>query len=141
EKDLRGTIFNFVAVVAILFATQPNPSDRFDSRVFPVDATQWLIENPQEGNMFNFFTWGGYILYRLWPEQQVFIDGQTDFYGEALSREYVQVESLGEGWEDILTKYNVEWVIIQPEQPLVNGLLEKSWNVLYQDSTAVILHK
>ena len=34
EKDLRGTIFNFVAVVAILFATQPNPSDRFDPRLF-----------------------------------------------------------------------------------------------------------
>jgi len=35
-------------------------------------------------------------LYRLWPEKQVFIDGQTDFYGEALSREYAQVTAEAE---------------------------------------------
>jgi hypothetical protein len=104
-----------------------------------VDAANWLESNPQQGRMFNFFTWGGYLLYRLWPEQQVFIDGQTDFYGEALSREYVQVESLQPGWEDILAKYNVDWVITQSGQPLEDGLLENGWDVAYQDETTVIL--
>ncbi len=49
---------------------------------FPVKAVDYITTHPIEGNMFNEFTWGGYLLYRLWPEQKVFIDGQTDFYGE-----------------------------------------------------------
>jgi hypothetical protein len=106
-----------------------------------VDAVKWLKTNPQEGRMFNFFTWGGYLLYRLWPEQLVFIDGQTDFYGEALSREYVQVEALQPGWEDVLSKYNVSWVMTQNDQPLEHALFENNWEVLYKDDTAVILRK
>ena len=141
EINLRGTIFNAIAMSAILFTTQPNPEDRYNPRIFPVDAADWLTENPQKGNMFNFFTWGGYILYRLWPENQVFIDGQTDFYGEALSREYIQVESVQPGWESVLAKYDVDWVIIQSGQPLENALLANRWNVIYKDDTAVILRE
>jgi hypothetical protein len=63
----------------------------FDPEVFPVAAVDWLEENPQEGEVFNYFIWGGYLLYRQWPDMRVFIDGQTDFYGEALTRQYVQV--------------------------------------------------
>ncbi len=35
------------------------------------------------GPVYNEFIWGGYLLY-AWPEVPVFIDGQTDFYGEAV---------------------------------------------------------
>jgi hypothetical protein len=92
--------------------------------------------------MFNNFIWGGYLLYRMWPEQTVFIDGQTDFYGEALAREYTQVMRLDEGWESVLQKYNVSWVIVQSDKPLVKALqTEKGWLIVYQDGTAAILHK
>jgi hypothetical protein len=106
-----------------------------------VNAVNFIRANGIEGNMFNQFNWGGYLLYRLWPEQMVFIDGQTDFYGEALSREYVQVESLQPGWENVLSKYNVSWVVTQNDQPFENALLEDGWDVLYEDNTAVILRK
>lgn len=92
--------------------------------------------------MFNNFIWGGYLLYRLWPEQTVFIDGQTDFYGEALTREYTQVMTLAAGWESVLEKYDVSWVIVQSDKPLVKALQEETrWTVVYQDTTATILHE
>jgi len=143
EQDLRGYAFNLIAIILILVTTLQSSAttNRFNPRAFPVDAANWLDVNPQEGNMFNFFTWGGYLLYRLWPEQQVFIDGQTDFYGEALSREYVQVESLQDGWEDKLTKYNIDWVITQSGQPLEKALVQDGWDILYKDNTAIILKK
>lgn len=139
EQGLKGYAFNLIAVILILAAAMQNPANDFSPRAFPVNAANWLEANPQEGRMFNFFTWGGYLLHRLWPEQQVFIDGQTDFYGEALSREYVQVESLEAGWEGILAKYAVGWVITQSGQPLTDALLENGWAVVYQDDTAIIL--
>ena len=119
-----------------------NTANTFDPNKFPVRAVDWLEANPQEGEMFNNFIWGGYILYRMFPQELVFIDGQTDFYGEVLTREYTQVTSLDEGWQDILKKYDVSWVIIQSDKPLIPALQsELNWEVVYQDDTAAILHK
>ena len=92
--------------------------------------------------MFNSFLWGGYLLYRLWPEYTVFIDGQTDFYGEALTREYTHVISLSDGWEAVLRKYDISWALITSDRPLVRALQnELEWRILYRDETAVILRK
>jgi hypothetical protein len=78
----------------------------------------------------------------MWPEQTVFIDGQTDFYGEALTREYTQVTTLAEGWESVLKKYDIAWVIVQSDKPLVKTLQDQmGWRVVYQDATATILHE
>jgi hypothetical protein len=107
-----------------------------------VKAADWLDANPQEGRMFNNFIWGGYLLHRLWPQQTVFIDGQTDFYGEALTREYMQVMALDDDWEDVLEKYDVSWVIVQSDKPLVHALQDElNWNAVYRDETATILRK
>lgn len=114
----------------------------FDARVFPVAAMDWLEKNPQSGKVFNYFPWGGYMLYREWPELTVFIDGQTDFYGEALSREYEKVITLDEGWSDILTRYDVQWVLMPTASVLVKELrMTPGWEEVYQDDVAVILHR
>ena len=116
---------------------------RYDPAKFPVEAVDWLEKNPQPGKMFNHFIWGGYLLYREWPEQTVFIDGQTDFYGEALTLEYVQVETLHESWQNVLAKYDVDWAIIKSDEVQLMQALqdELGWTVLYEDKTAVILRK
>jgi hypothetical protein len=112
----------------------------FDPRFFPVEATTWLETHPQEGHMFNEFDWGGYLLLRLWPNQQIFMDGHTHIYGEALTREYEQVITLNRDWEEILTKYDVHWVIMRKTAPLVNALSNRDpWELVYEDETTVIL--
>jgi len=114
----------------------------YDPAEFPVEAVNWLEENPQQGEMFNYFTWGGYLLYREWPEMNVFIDGQTDFYGEELSREYLEVLALDPGWEDVLAKYSVDWVLLPVDELAARTLQQKAdWTVVYKDDTAVIVHR
>ena len=49
------------------------------------------------GRMYNEFIWVGYIL-KEWPEERVFIDGQTDFYGEEIARTHSRIASLSPGW-------------------------------------------
>jgi hypothetical protein len=144
ETNLKGILWPLLAILFLIytFYTRPNSADQFDPNRFPVRAVDWLEVNPQEGNMFNNFIWGGYLLYRMWPQQTVFIDGQTDFYGEALTREYIQVTTLAAGWESVLEKYDVSWVIIQSDKPLVKALQDElNWTVIYQDATAAILHE
>jgi hypothetical protein len=144
ENNLRGSLVFSIALILIMIAFPPLPrsANRFNEGIFPVEAARWLQNHPQGGEMFNHFDWGGYLLYQMWPEKTVFIDGQTDFYGEALTREYEQVIRLEDGWQDRLQKYNVSWAIIPPDQPLARGLRdEMKWMIVYQDDTAVILHE
>jgi hypothetical protein len=90
--------------------------------------------------MFNAFTWGGYLLYREWPRQRVFIDGQTDFYGEDLTRQYLTVINQSSGWQDVLTANHVDWVILPAAEPIVKTLRSTpGWRMVYEDGTTVIL--
>lgn len=146
ERNQKGIILPLLAVVLLTSNAMShkglNPANTFDSQRFPVHAVDWLETNPQEGLMFNNFIWGGYLLYRLFPHELVFIDGQTDFYGEALSRKYAQVIRLEDGWEEVLARYNVAWVIVESDRPLVTALQnELHWKIVYQDSTATILRE
>lgn len=132
-----------VLLAALFFAAHNLKTNtsffQFDPQVFPVRASDWLDENPQQGNMFNEFNWGGYLLDRMWPHQRVFLDSQSDFYGEPLMREYETMLLAQGNWLDLLGKYQVDWVIIPPESPLADSLKNTGWVLLYGDETAVIL--
>ena len=142
QKSHKGVVIPILTVIAlgITATSSKGPLNTFDPNKFPVHAVDWLESHPQQGNMFNNFIWGGYLLYRTYPTNPVFIDGQTDFYGEALSKEYSQVTRLEEGWQDTLKKYNVTWVIIQSGHPLITALQDDlGWEVVYYDNTATII--
>jgi hypothetical protein len=90
--------------------------------------------------MLNDFNWGGYLLYRLYPQSLVFLDSQTDFYGEPFIREYDSLIGAQKGWQNILNKYNIHWAILSTHSPIGLHLQkELHWTILYQDSTAIIL--
>lgn len=145
ENPLRGAVWpilfglGFAVLIGGRYQIQQEALTRFDARVFPVAAADWLVEHPQSGNMFNEFNWGGYLLYRLWPDQKVFLDSQTDFYGEALTREYERAILAENGWEDVLNKYQVTWAIVPESSPLAGALEQAGWEILYLDSAAIVL--
>jgi hypothetical protein len=138
-------IFAIILLTAVLLRSgnRIDPEGRgnvFDQRFFPVKAVEWLETHPQDGHMFNEFDWGSYLLLKLWPDQQIFMDGHTHIYGETLTREYEQVVSLSTGWEEVLKRYDVRWVIVRSNAPLIKALsILNDWKIAYEDSTAVIL--
>lgn len=133
------------SLTVLFFASQSFHRHRtvfqFDPQVFPVGAMNWLEVHPQSGRMFNEFNWGGYILYRAWPQQQVFLDSQSDFYGEPFMKDYEQVISARGDWKILLEKYEVTWAIIPPALPLAVELKTQGWQPIYEDETAIILLK
>ena len=145
ERDLRGWLWAGGGVTLCVILIWAGASlDRtarpyqFLPEQFPVAAVDWLGENPPQGRMFNEFDWGGYLLYSLWPEQKIFMDGHTHIYGDDLSREYVAVMSRAQGWQAILEKYQVEWAILRADNLLIAVLIRDGWYEIYRDETAVI---
>ena len=114
---------------------------RFPAGVFPVEAVAWLSDTaiPESGPVYNHFKWGGYLLYEAWPRVPVFIDGQTDFYGEDVFREYLHVRDVRPGWDRILEDRQVTWVLVPAGSPLADRLLaEEAWNRAWADSVAAV---
>jgi len=112
---------------------------QFNPRIFPVQAADWLEMNRQPGNMFNEFNWGGYLLYRFNGAQRVFVDSQSDFYGEPLLKDYEQIMTAQGDWSGKLETYRIGWIIIPNNTQLAKALSEDwKWKRVYQDHTATI---
>jgi hypothetical protein len=107
---------------------------------FPAASVEYLRAHPGvvNGEMFNDYGWGGYLILYL-PERKVFIDGRNDFYGEALLREFTDVNRLTPAWEKVLAKYHVGWTILPRVHPLNQLLaLRTDWRLVYVDDVAAI---
>lgn len=146
DRSLQGFLWSGLAVVlacGVLVYHRSQVQAGFysiDPARFPVDAANWLERHPPPAHMFNDFNWGGYLLLRTWPEQRVFVDSQSDFYGEAFIREYAAILDATPDWEAELAKYQVSWLIVPPAAPLaVEARRSPAWNVAYEDPVAIIL--
>lgn len=106
----------------------------------PSGATGYLQESEMGGNMFNYYRWGGYAIWKLYPEHRVFVDGRADLYGEFIY-DYAKVARLEPGWYDVLEEHDVGFVLIPRTEPLGEMLIEKGWDVAYKDDVSVVLKR
>jgi len=149
DMRLKGILLPVLSVLIVVIGfnagmtfTQDGKPNAYDPAEFPVEAVNWLEQNPQPGETFNYFTWGGYLLYRQWPQRLVFIDGQTDFYGETLAREYQKFMNIEDGWESVLDDHYVDWVILPTKEHAARALEQQDdWQVVYRDDTAIIIRR
>lgn len=116
-------------------------ADRFDAGTFPVVAVDKGRAAGLQGRMFSEFAWGGYLIF-AWPEQRIFIDGGTDFFGDEIFKEYVRVKRLTPGWRDVFKRWNIELALMRPSSATVHQLVrDGGWTPWYCDSVAVLLRR
>jgi hypothetical protein len=106
---------------------------------FPVDATTWISERDPPGQLYNPYRWGGYLIWRLFPEQAVFVDGRADMYGDSFLIEYTDLASAAPGWEDTLGSHEVCTALVEVAGPLSDAMVRSpDWEHVYEDETAAI---
>jgi hypothetical protein len=114
-------------------------SYEFDKKKLPVDAVQFIQQEKFPGSMFNNDEFGDYIIYAAWPEYKVFFDGRSDMYGKEIMKEYYKVIGFEHGWDSVLQKYNMDWIMFNNMSALSRFLLERSdWKLIYSDKVANI---
>ena len=107
--------------------------------IMPQAAVDWLKAHPG-GRMLSEYGWGGYLDWNL-PEEQVFIDGRTDLFGDEIIGEWLQVVQADNEMEAILDKWGVQRVMLQPNRPAVKALISLGWLEVYQDPNVIILER
>lgn len=110
--------------------------------VVPVKATEFIVQAGIKGRMFNTYHYGGYLIYRLYPAQKVFIDGRADVYGDAFMKEYIRIISGLIDWEKQFNNHRIDYVLIQRNEPLRQLLLAKGdFKLIYDDEVNSVLLK
>jgi hypothetical protein len=143
DAAARGYLWPFAAfaLVAVL-ALNGAISFHFDEKIKPVAAVRFLRQEHIKGNMFNNDEFGDYIIYAASDRYKVFFDGRSDMYGVKRMKEYFRVARLEEGWDDVLKKYDINWIIYDNGSTLSRFLLErKDWKLIYSDRVANIFVK
>jgi hypothetical protein len=63
-------------------------------------------------------------------------------YGVNIMKEYLKVISIKPGWDEILKKYDITWVIYNAKTALSALLMERDdWKLIYADKVANIFVK
>ncbi len=110
----------------------------------PLEAVEYLRDHDPPGLMFNSYNWGGYLIWSLYPDMLVFIDGRTDLYAlnGTVLEDYAQVHWARPGWEEILNRYEIGYVITE-RTGLLDLMLarEAGWTTVHQDDLAVIYQR
>lgn len=137
----------FLVVVALATGTRIADGLRHQGQAvaadYPVAASDWMAAHPDllGTRMYNQYGWGGYLVYRFYPDRQrrVFIFGEAALMGDQFLYQYQDIQTLQPNWMSLLDKYGVDYVVYNRGQPLDNVLRgEHGWKRVYEDSVAVI---
>jgi hypothetical protein len=82
----------------------------------PYQATRFLAGQGFEGNIFNDYGDGAFLIYHLYPKVRPVMDSRIDVYGRELSREYFASRDHPVKFFQYLNKYNVVLILLRKSQ-------------------------
>lgn len=116
-----------------------------EGSALPISAIEFIDQVQPSPPMFHAFNWGGYLIWRLYPKYEVFIDGRLDMYVPDIYNEWLEVVLAKQGWKEILAKYKINFCFVSNEDgwARLNQALEDDldWIPIYWDGMAAIFLK
>jgi len=140
DASASGYLWLVVGILILTLAVATNRIEyKFDESRKPVEAVNFLKKVHIKGNMFNDDEFGDYIIYSAHPQYKVFIDSRVDMYGVDHFKDYLTVVYFKPGWENIIEKNNINWVIFNADSILSRHLMGRNdWKLIYSDKVANI---
>jgi hypothetical protein len=117
---------------------------------YPSEAADFLIAHGLTGRIFNTYEQGGYLMWRLWPKVQVFVDGRA--LNESAWNDYVHMlfnadYQGGKTVNELLRDYAVKAIVVNGFNPhgqlqLLAAALadpsQKEWKLVYEDHKELV---
>lgn len=146
NRQLTGGSCYLAALAFVVAAANTSLADkifspRFDANRFPVNAVDFIQKTNPPGNLYASDQFGGYLIYRLYPQYKVFVDGRNDFYRQGpVLDEAEAIELVKPNWQDLLDQYSVRWMLLKRGEALAQiAVLSCNWTSVYEDSISQVL--
>jgi hypothetical protein len=119
---------------------------------FPAGAADFLLRHRVTGRLFNTYEYGGYLMWRLWPQQRVFIDGRA--LSESVFQDYARIlynhdesDGLPSG-EALVERYGIDTIVMNTFEPSGGTVYvvapsladpnQSRWKLVYQDAQSLV---
>ncbi len=149
----RAAAYAAVLCLAARIWSMPHPGLGGADWRFPRGAADFLLTHHVTTRLFHSYESGGYLMWRLWPQNQVFIDGRA--ISEAAFSDYRRMafnadSSGGPSGEELLASYKVGAIVMpmidySGKVYLLPAALsdpaQQEWKLVFADSQAVIYMK
>jgi len=136
----RYTIWMAVAVASLALSGSAIawPTD-FPSLVFPTAMVHAHEQEILHARVLTTDQWGDYLIF-LHPEQKVFVDGRSDFYGPEIGDQFLDVMRGMPGWEKVIEKYRFNLALIPVDTAVAQLLKQRpEWRVVVDNGKEILL--
>jgi hypothetical protein len=146
-----GALALLLAIFAATMVSHGAIQPRASTWWAPAATADFLLEHHIKGRIFNTYEQGGYLIWRLWPEQQVFVDGHD--LNEKVFNDQLRIamnadETDGMTGQQLLREYGIDVIVMNGFEP-ASGLgyylpaaladpTQIEWKLVYQDDHDVV---
>jgi len=116
----------------------------FSGPQYPVRAVEFLKKHAPMGNMFNYYSYGGYLIYAFFPDPRyrVYVDGRAIVGGADYYTDYLDVVYLSSRWKELLDRDHVNWIIYPAQEGFSVVLRDNpAWKLVYTDEQTSIFRR
>ena len=118
--------------------TNPLRLDLAESR-YPGRTMTFIREHRLPARLFSVYAWGGYELWRLYPEYRMFMDGRTHVYGADVLKDFLDVVNVSPRWQVVLDKWQVQTILALRSSALTETLVAQGgWRLVFTEREAVV---
>lgn len=159
RPELETPRVNMVVIGALIIAMgyfwpREAKVQRSIEETYPANILPFLKAHPPQGNVLNFYLWGGYLGWHD-PDFKTFVDSRVDIFEyTGVLNDYLTLlgaDTFQHRPEPILDKYKIRYVLFPPidsTNPLHAGgqlvyVLQNDphWKTLYKDKICVLLER
>jgi len=110
---------------------------------YPVGAINFIKEKGIKGDILGEFDWGEYLIWSLYPQCLVSLDGRYEtVYPAGLCKEYFNFIYGRDTWRTFLEKYPPQMILIRSNSKIYFLLSsEPDWRLIYIDSGSALFIK
>jgi tetratricopeptide (TPR) repeat protein len=147
----RERAFAWGALAAVLLAFPAALLDRsyqwglgVKERVFPAAALDFARRAGVQGNVFNSFAFGDWLVFHA-PERKVFIHGRNEVFPEAFYEDFRAAHRDGALFRRLADRWDLQWTLLEYEltdldarEAMPHLASDPDWVPVYWDRVAVI---
>jgi len=147
-KKVAYQILIVIAVICLIIKLFIFPGQAVNKHFLPVGAANFIEQNHISGPMFN-LEMAGYLIWRLWPQQKVFLNDSSEVFSGQAAENYKKIALTQDNWLELVKNYNINYFVFGYKTPLVSlaknltkGLREQlDFRLVYWDDASVIYLK
>jgi hypothetical protein len=127
-----------VTILVLLGSPIPWPHD-FPELLFPTKLVHAHAAQILNSRVLTTDQWADYLIYTN-PQQKVFADGRSDFYGPEIGNAYLGLRGGQADWQQVMDRYGFNLALLPSDDAIVQLLKQSpNWKVADIDDKRILL--